>query len=172
MEKALKTITEMLYDRSLFDSYYKDIHTASLTLIVNDDNKHIVLPCSNICIVFDLKKTISKLDDIADAYKHIILVTNVDVKLDYPGVRIESFLLKELLFNISTHSLVPKHVIVKKESVQELLRDYNIKSPLLLPHILENDPMARYIGAIKGDVVKVLRNSITCGEHVMYRCCV
>jgi DNA-directed RNA polymerase subunit H (RpoH/RPB5) len=173
MEKALKTITEMFYDRSLFDYYYKDVYEASLSFVVNDDCKYIILPCNEqTCIIFDLKKKVSSLDDIIQKYKHIILVTNEPIKESYDDIKLETFLLDELVFNISKHCYVPKHTLVDKKNANRILKDYNIQSPLLLPHILLHDPMAKYIGATKGDIVKIERNSLSSGEHTVFRVCV
>lgn len=71
-------------------------------------------------------------------------------------------------FNIFEHERVPKHVILKKEEVEELLKRYSVK-PYQLPYIRETDPAAKAIGAKKGDIVKIIRRSSTAGEVVVYR---
>lgn len=172
MEKALKTLKEMLYDRSQFDPYYKPISDACNNLVISDTEKYVLLPCTiDFCIVFDLRKKVESLQVLN--FKHIILITkdNINKKESVEKKRIEYFDLFELSFNISKHSLVPKHTIVMKDK-QTIMSDYNIKSILMLPHILHTDPVARYIGAKKGDVVEITRNSITSGIHITYRICV
>lgn len=89
------------------------------------------------------------------------------------GLRIEIFELKELLFNVSRHELVPKHEKVNDEAiVKEILAAAKIKSKTQLPIILKTDPMARYLGLRTGDVVRITRPSPTSGIYVHYRCCV
>lgn len=89
------------------------------------------------------------------------------------GLRIETFEVKELLFNVSRHELVPKHEKMHNEDdVKALLQSLKIKSKTQLPIILKTDPMARYLGLKTGDVVKVTRPSPTSGTYVHYRCCV
>lgn len=41
--------------------------------------------------------------------------------------------------------------------------------PHNLPKLLVSDPMARYIGAQTGQLVKIIRNSKNIGEHIVYR---
>ncbi len=88
------------------------------------------------------------------------------------GVMLQVFLLNELAFNVSRHKLVPKHTLASDEEVATLLRRMGLRSKSLLPLILRNDPMARYLGLRAGDVVRIERPSPTAGTHVLYRCCV
>ncbi len=70
--------------------------------------------------------------------------------------------------NIGRHVLVPKHEILPKGKVDELLERYKI-SPHQLPLIMSSDPAAKEIGAKPGDVLKITRDSQTAGEAVFYR---
>jgi DNA-directed RNA polymerase subunit H (RpoH/RPB5) len=71
-------------------------------------------------------------------------------------------------FNIMKHELVPKHVILSDEEVKSLLTKYNIQ-PSQLPKILDMDPVAVYIGAKPGQIVKIIRKSHTAKESISYR---
>lgn len=66
------------------------------------------------------------------------------------------------------HELVPEHVILNKEEVNELLSKYNI-SLNQLPKIKASDAVIQIIGAKPGDVVKIIRPSLTAGKSVYYR---
>ncbi|MCJ7634907.1 DNA-directed RNA polymerase subunit H [Candidatus Bathyarchaeota archaeon] len=70
--------------------------------------------------------------------------------------------------DISSHILVPKHLLLTKEESQEVLEKYHIK-PYRLPHIKRADPAIRDIKAQVGDIVKIIRRSSTAGEAIVYR---
>ena len=66
------------------------------------------------------------------------------------------------------HYLVPEHVLVRKEKVAELMAELGIKKQDL-PRIEKLDPAIKNLHPEKGDVVKIIRDSITAGQSVYYR---
>jgi DNA-directed RNA polymerase subunit H (RpoH/RPB5) len=84
---------------------------------------------------------------------------------------VETFSLAELQFNVTKHFLVPRHERVRDPVVvSAVLKTYNAKKAQL-PVISRSDPVCRYLGAESGDVIRILRNSVTCGEHEVFRYC-
>lgn len=83
------------------------------------------------------------------------------------------FQMSELMFNVSKHSLVPKHEVMRdQDEIKDMFARYNIKGKSQLPIIYQADPMAKYLGLVPGDIVKITRPSPTCGSYLYYRVCV
>lgn len=72
------------------------------------------------------------------------------------------------LKRIQDHFLVPEHSIVPREKVQEVLSIYGANTDKI-PQIFRNDPAVEEIGAKKGDLVRIVRNSRTAGKSTYYR---
>ncbi|MCJ7698818.1 DNA-directed RNA polymerase subunit H [Candidatus Bathyarchaeota archaeon] len=71
-------------------------------------------------------------------------------------------------FNLFEHKLVPKQEILTEEERTALLEKYKVQ-PYQLQQISSVDPTVKAIGAKPGDVLRVIRKSLTAGEHIAYR---
>jgi len=76
------------------------------------------------------------------------------------GYVIDIYTLTETQFNITKHRLVPEHTVCSVSEKKKLLADYSIVSGQL-PQIRSHDPMVRHLGAKKGQVLKIIRDSDT-----------
>ena len=84
---------------------------------------------------------------------------------------VEIFLKKNMMFNITHHIYVPKHVVLTDEESEEIVSKFNTPK-IKFPKILKSDPVARYFALKSGMMFKILRKSPEVGESISYRYCV
>jgi len=199
--RAFVTLMEMLNDRGVDterleslddDELVNRLTSESLEGFVVNDNIRIVFSTQNKPNTDILRKLVGTEDDDGAAdvaaagaggvskrpQNQIIIVvreppqsSQLKAVASFKKTQVQFFTLKELQFNISKHHLVPKHSIVQEADVPGLLADFMVKSKSQFPHILKTDPMARYLNAMPGDLVKIVRPSPSAGEYVSYRHC-
>lgn len=63
---------------------------------------------------------------------------------------------------------MPKHEVLPKNKVEELLKNYKI-TLYQLPLIKNSDPAVKEIGGNPGDVIKISRDSQTAGKAAVYK---
>lgn len=87
-------------------------------------------------------------------------------------LRVSFFSIYALVVNPLKHVLVPKHEIVPLDQHKQLMESLYITSKSKFPEIrFHVDPIARCIGAVPGDIIKITRYSPSCGEAIIYRIC-
>ncbi|CAA7049731.1 unnamed protein product [Microthlaspi erraticum] len=83
-------------------------------------------------------------------------------------VTLEVFEEAELVTNITEHKLINKYYVLDNEAKKELLKKYTVQDTQL-PRILVSDPVARYYGLKRGQVVKIRRSDVTSLDYYTYR---
>ena len=113
---------------------------------------------------------------VADAH-HVVALKQY-MKLKESGekerrkLRVSFFSIEMIVINPMKHVLVPKHQIVPPEAHAELMSSLYITIKTKLPEIkFHVDPIARCIGAVPGDIIKITRPSASSGESIIYRLC-
>lgn len=87
-------------------------------------------------------------------------------------LRVSFFAIEMIVINPLRHVLVPKHELVPEEEHPALMDRLYVTSKSKLPEIkFHLDPIARCIGAVPGDIVKITRPSASSGEAIIYRVC-
>ena len=78
----------------------------------------------------------------------------------------ELFITTEFLTDIPSNPLVPEHILLDEKQKEEFLKVYQEKN---IAKILQDDMMVRYLGAQKGDIIRIIRKSFNTGESIYYR---
>lgn len=89
-------------------------------------------------------------------------------------LRVSFFSIYALVVNPLRHVLVPKHEIVldTEDAHKKLMESMYITAKTKFPEIkFHVDPIARCIGAVPGDIVKITRPSASSGQAIIYRVC-
>lgn len=81
---------------------------------------------------------------------------------------IEVFEEAELVTNITEHKLINKYYVLDDQAKKELLKKYTVQDTQL-PRILISDPLARYYGLKRGQIVKIRRSDVTSSDYYTYR---
>ncbi|RLE67828.1 MAG: DNA-directed RNA polymerase subunit H [Thermoprotei archaeon] len=71
-------------------------------------------------------------------------------------------------FDIFKNELVPKHILLKRDEAEIILRRMNIRKNQL-PWILSSDPAVRALNAKPGDIIMIIRKSPTAGTSIALR---
>ncbi|GJQ15698.1 hypothetical protein GpartN1_g7489.t1 [Galdieria partita] len=178
---VLETSTDLEMTREEFGSRLQQANYSreSLTLLKQHqhdpaDQIYVFFPAEERVSVKTLRDYFVRMDQ-ERVYKAILVVIKSLSPFAKQGIqkvasqfKVEVFLEMELLVNITHHELVPKHEVLSTEGKKQLLKRYHLKESQL-PRILITDPVARYFGLQKGQVVKITRPSETAGRYVTYR---
>lgn len=96
---------------------------------------------------------------LSEGIKHAILIykdqMTPSVKKIINGIqtiRIELFKESNFYYNVTKHSLVPKHIRVSKVGHKNIDK---------YPIIRRSDPVCRFYGFLYGDIIKIIRNDNT-----------
>jgi DNA-directed RNA polymerase subunit H len=115
---------------------------------------------------------------IADAHHAIALKQYMKMKELPTGekvrakLRVSFFCMDMIVVNPMSHVLVPKHDIIPESEHKSLMASMYITTKSKFPEIkFHIDPIARCIGAVPGDIIKITRPSASAGVAIIYRVC-
>lgn len=185
---ALQTLREMLIDRGIDEADLVNLDGFNVKKQMSQKFVIDVTGPVRIKIVFNLGAKLRQknndeyftksADEVVD---YFILVLSAKLTLAdmkkiaelSDGQQYQVFFLSELQFNISHHSFVPKHELITDEAeIAALVTANQIKVKTQFPLIMKTDPMAKYLFAKTGNLIRITRNSQTSGVHIIYRCVV
>lgn len=180
-DKALETIRIMLGRRKL--------DTKTDRVVTEDIERVNLYTVGGVLVVFSQKdkglldRDITKILEFAEANSYtngIILVSlsppseNVlRVVKSYVKNKVQFFHIRQLQFDITTHRMAVPHRIMNEDERTAVFKQYRITNPeQQIPWIDSQDAMAKWIGAVPGDMVEVIRHSDVAGPKLFYRYCV
>lgn len=113
---------------------------------------------------------------VADAHHMVALKQYMKLKesgeKERRKLRVSFFSIDTMVVNPMKHVLVPKHQIVPQDQHKALMDSMYITAKSKFPEIkFHIDPIARCIGAVPGDIIKITRPSASAGESIIYRVC-
>jgi len=196
--KSRKTMIELMEDRGVNMDKYKDYTINEIELMVlngpksnkdispvditleNGIIKYILTPKIRVTnlktltsqiledygegdtVIFIIRDKITSEDSIDEFFRNIYITDKIFVQY---------FHLDTLTFNVTKHSMVPKHEILSKEETDELIKSLYITDINKLPKINASDPISKYYGIKGGEVFRITRPSETSGISHYYRLC-
>ena len=180
-EIIITNFVKMLYNRNYFgDSNLNDLIKSGINnfanyktfIKYNNEIFHLII------IPYKLN-TIKKTEDIENFLnsnddKKIFVVLSGSTKIEKQILeykKTEVFNDVDLLVNIIDNNLIPKHILLSDEEANNILTEYKINKKNL-PCILSADRIAKYYNIEPGQIVKIIRPSITAGEEIIYRVCI
>ena len=188
-QSVLKNTIKMLTERGILNEDNVEKNIQKLINIRPDDNiyiinkdKHKEKEKKEIAIkIFNTKITsISKQSIINDflnkhqKYHKIIIVKGINTKtsqyitLKFPET--ELFLEKDLMINLIDNILVPRYEVLDEESDEyKNFTETQQCKKRNIPQLSINDPMAKYYNLKKGNIVRIIRPSESCGYSPYYR---
>lgn len=163
--KHVKVVKEMLNDRK----HNIENETKDYILSNNSDTKMLVSKVVHDKISISLIQNVLLECKSFKCSRYIIFYTHSVTPMAkkiiqtsrHLNVTIETMNIKEVSFNITHHYLVPKHDIVKSRDILEELKPQREHLPVLR----KMDPVSKYYGYKRGDIVRITRKDKT----IMYR---
>jgi DNA-directed RNA polymerase subunit H (RpoH/RPB5) len=130
------------------------------TLTDSESNADAVDPATTALIVITLDPVVEAFHTIAATY------------LSTMKLHVSFFQAQTLVNNPLEHVLVPKHELMPPAQHAEFLKGIKTLSKSALPIIrFHEDIIARIMGLVPGDIVKITRPSPSAGEYISYRVC-
>ena len=182
-----RTVVQMLEDRGYqvplrYDKFdeFNDVNEADLEqTAVHKQNPKLtcaIFWCNEQLNVSQLKLIVDRMKNMNNKHSIVILQNDITDKaksvISELSEKIEYFKRAELIINITRHVLMPQHFILNDNQKQDLLNFYLLKNESQLPKMLVSDPIAKYYGAHKGQIMMISRTSDQGIDYIGYRCIV
>ncbi len=187
--RSFATLREMLRDRGLDTASLGAVAPADVLALASTRTVfHVDLPSCGCRVVYDMhpklrladfKKLLELQEGAAPPPPPLTIVVARERpnaatlrSLAEAGREVQFFDVRELQYNVTRHTLVPRHEPLPEPEVEQLLARLQLRSRYLLPRIESTDPVARYLGLRPGNVVRITSASPSAGTYTRLRVCV
>ena len=188
--KARITILEMMHDRGIeypvtlniekIEQFRIEYYSRNIDIFINHQGQRIFIK-----FLINSKIKPNQIKDIIEGLKteyleketdKLILVikpkpnsTILKIIKEKEYRFVEIFWLNNVVFNLTKHILVPKHIKMSEDEIKTIMEKHYIVSKSIFPVMNRDDPIARYLNLSSGDLCKIIRKSQTSGEYISYR---
>jgi len=140
----------------------------------NKDNIFVFFPQKVKTGVKELREIVQKMKDLEIQHSLIVLKQKItpfaaNRLRSFPNIYIEQFEMKELLFNVTKHVLVPPQRLLSKTQAKAVITKYRGKSSTMFNKIQRNDPIVRHLNARVGRIIEIKRSSPEGHNYLSYR---
>tara|TARA_X000000950_G_scaffold7378_1_gene8053 strand:+ start:4988 stop:5641 length:654 start_codon:yes stop_codon:yes gene_type:complete len=179
------------YDCSDFNNFtLNDIHTMintkQLDILCEKDNKILVkYHLENTLranVLYEYIEEFYNVDNVLNKNDNFVIVlydkpNDTLIQLlksiwEQDGIFISIFSIKNTLFNILDHVMVPKHRKLNQEEKKNIMLKFNITSEEEIPEISRFDPVAIILFLRPGELCEITRYNKTSIKNIFYRICI
>ena len=179
------------YDCSDFNNFtLNDIHTMintkQLDILCEKDNKILVkYHLENTLranVLYEYIEEFYNVDNVLNKNDNFVIVlydkpNDTLIQLlksiwEQDGIFITIFSIKNTLFNILDHVMVPKHRKLKQEEKKNIMMKFNITNEVEIPEISRFDPVAIILFLRPGELCEITRYNKTYIQNIFYIICI
>tara|TARA_X000000368_G_scaffold415866_1_gene408511 strand:- start:170 stop:829 length:660 start_codon:yes stop_codon:yes gene_type:complete len=125
--------------------------------------------------LYNLEEILNKDDELLIIVKDQNINKTLEEYMEFIFIKDNHYInilkIKELLFNILEHCMVPEHKILTEKEKEKIYEKYKIMQDSELPEISRFDPIAKVLGVRPGELCEITRSSKTSITSKYYRLC-
>jgi len=125
--------------------------------------------------LYNLEEILNKNDELLIIVKDQNINKTLEEYMEFIFIKDNHYInilkIKEILFDILEHCMVPEHKILTEKEKEKIYEKYKIMQDSELPEISRFDPIAKILGVRPGELCEITRSSKTSITSKYYRLC-
>lgn len=166
----IKELVEVRKGLLLYDEPIKidNTDTYKLEYTSNDDELILILFSNFVIGLKDIKNIQDMIQE--NDYQSILFIVEKITSFALKEIKeYEIFTIEEISINPLKYYLVPKHEIMSSLEEKEFFKNNKTYKKILLPKIKKSDPVIKWLGGKKGNLIRIIRKSPNTIESIYYR---